>query len=56
MARKSINTCSFCGRAMPEMFTGIEDDVLITSDGCRFLGEERIPYHPKDVEDFMAAN
>ena len=34
----------------------IEDDILITADGCRFLGEKRIPYHPKDVEDFMAAN
>lgn len=34
----------------------IEDDVLITADGCRFLGEERIPYHPKDVEEFMANN
>ena len=32
----------------------IEDDVLITADGCRFLGEKRIPYHPKDIEDFMA--
>ena len=32
----------------------IEDDVLITKDGCRFLGEKRIPYHPKDVEEFMA--
>ena len=32
----------------------IEDDVLITKDGCRFLGEKRIPYHPKDIEDFMA--
>lgn len=31
----------------------IEDDVLITKDGCRFLGEKRIPYHPKDVEEFM---
>ena len=34
----------------------IEDDILITDDGCRFLGKERIPYHPKDVEDYMAAN
>ncbi len=34
----------------------IEDDILIIDDGCRFLGEKRIPYHPKDVEDFMAAN
>ena len=34
----------------------IEDDILITSDGCRFLGKERIPYHPKDIETFMAEN
>ena len=32
----------------------IEDDILITKDGCRFLGENRIPYHPQDVEAFMA--
>ena len=32
----------------------IEDDVLITKDGCRFLGKNRIPYHPKDIEEFMA--
>ena len=34
----------------------LEDDVLITKDGCRFIGKERIPYHPKDVEAFMAGN
>ena len=34
----------------------IEDDILLTADGCRFLGEERIPYHPADVEDFMRNN
>ncbi len=34
----------------------IEDDVLITKDGCCFLGEERIPYHPKDIETFMENN
>lgn len=34
----------------------LEDDVLITKDGCRFIGKERIPYHPKDVEAFMAEN
>ena len=34
----------------------IEDDILITKDGCRFLGTKRIPYHPKDVEEFMATN
>lgn len=32
----------------------IEDDVLITRDGCRFIGSQRIPYHPADVEAFMA--
>ncbi len=32
----------------------IEDDILITADGCRFLGKDRIPYHPEDIEDFMA--
>ena len=31
----------------------IEDDLLITGDGCRFLGSKRIPYHPKELEDFM---
>lgn len=34
----------------------IEDDLLITSNGCRFLGAQRIPYHPDDVEAFMANN
>lgn len=28
----------------------IEDDILITQNGCRFLGEKRIPYHIKDIE------
>ena len=32
----------------------IEDDVLITNGGCRFLGNKRIPYHPQDLEEFMA--
>ena len=31
----------------------IEDDVLITADGCRFIGEKRIPYRPADVEQFI---
>jgi len=34
----------------------IEDDLLITADGCRFLGTERIPYHPADMESFMKDN
>jgi len=32
----------------------IEDDLLITESGCRFLGEKRIPYHPEELEAFMA--
>ena len=31
----------------------IEDDLLITTDGCRFLGQKRIPYHPQELEEFM---
>ena len=31
----------------------IEDDVLITADGCRFIGKDLIPYHPQDIEDFI---
>ena len=34
----------------------IEDDILITSDGCRFLGTKRIPYHSADLESFMSSN
>ena len=34
----------------------IEDDLLITKDGCRFLGSKRIPYHPQELEAFMASN
>ena len=28
----------------------IEDDLLITKDSCRFLGESRIPYHTNDIQ------
>ena len=34
----------------------IEDDLLITKDGCRFLGSKRIPYHPAELEVFMNKN
>ena len=34
----------------------LEDDILITHDGCRFLGDKIIPYHPADVEAFMASS
>lgn len=32
----------------------IEDDILITADGCRLLGEELIPYRASDVEAYIA--
>jgi Xaa-Pro aminopeptidase len=31
----------------------IEDDILITSNGCRILGKDIIPYHINDVEEFI---
>ena len=34
----------------------IEDDLLITKDGCRFLGSKRIPYLPAELEEFMNKN
>ena len=34
----------------------IEDDILITKDGCRFLGSKRIPYHPEELEKLMSNN
>ena len=38
----------------PEMVS--HGDILITDNGCRFLGKERIPYHPADIEEFMYNN
>lgn len=32
----------------------IEDDILITKDGCNFIGDKLIPYHINDVEDYIA--
>ncbi len=34
----------------------IEDDILITKEGCRFLGKDRIPYYLDEVEAFVAEN
>ena len=34
----------------------LEDDILITSDGCRCLGDKIIPYHIDEVEQFIAEN
>jgi Xaa-Pro aminopeptidase len=56
--RKSGHCAEFLNFDMLETYKDfggirIEDDVLITSDGCRFLGSKRIPYHANDVENFM---
>lgn len=34
----------------------IEDDILITKDGCRIIGDQIIPYHPEDIEKLMEEN
>ena len=31
----------------------IENDILITKDGCEIIGDKLIPYHPDDVEKFI---
>ncbi len=33
----------------------LEDDILITKDGCRMLGDQIIPYKVEDVEAFIAS-
>ena len=33
----------------------LEDDILITPDGCRYLGEKRIPLYPDEIESFIAS-
>jgi Xaa-Pro aminopeptidase len=32
----------------------LEDDLLITADGCRYLGEKMIPYHVEELEEYLA--
>ena len=34
----------------------LEDNILITSEGCRFVGNKRIHYHPADVERYIEEN
>ena len=46
MARKQANTCSFCGRVMPEMFSGIDSNVLICHE-CVEAGHKMIAAMPK---------
>lgn len=33
----------------------IEDDLLITANGARYLGERMIPYHVDELEEFLAS-
>ncbi|MBR6167634.1 MAG: ATP-dependent Clp protease ATP-binding subunit ClpX [Paludibacteraceae bacterium] len=46
MARRRENTCSFCGRVMPEMFSGLEDNVLICHE-CIEAGHKMLAAMPK---------
>lgn len=46
MARKQVETCSFCGRPMPEMFSGERDGVMICSD-CIEAGHRIIASRPR---------
>lgn len=34
----------------------IEDDLLITADGARFLGKDQIPYHIPELEEYLLKN
>ena len=34
----------------------LEDDILITHNGCRRLGSKRLPITPEDVEEAMREN
>ena len=51
MGRGKVNICSFCGRAMPEMFSGQDTDVLICHE-CIEQGHKMIAAMPrkKDVK------
>lgn len=31
----------------------LEDDIFITETGCRIIGDNIIPYHIDDVEEFI---
>lgn len=34
----------------------IEDDILITKEGCRIVGDKIIPYHPAELETYLENN
>ena len=48
MAKKNGSICSFCGRVMPELFSGMDDDVLICSE-CVEAGHQIVASRPKSI-------
>ena len=48
MAKRQPNTCSFCGRVMPEMFSGMDANVLICHE-CVEAGHKMIATMPRKV-------
>ena len=46
MGKRAAHICSFCGRPMPDMFSGMEDNVLICQD-CIETGHKMISAMPK---------
>ena len=46
MSKKKAQVCSFCGRMMPELFSGIEDGVLICNE-CIESGHKILASRPK---------
>ena len=49
MGRKVQDICSFCGRPMPHMFSGIDNDVLICPD-CIESGHKMLATLPKKAD------
>ena len=50
MSRKSSkNTCSFCGRVMPELYSGMDTDVLICNE-CIEAGHQMVLARPRKVD------
>ena len=49
MGKRNTNslTCSFCGRSMPVMYTGLEENVLIC-DECIESGHRMVMANPKN--------
>ena len=45
MGRKNTDTCSFCGRVMPEMFSGMDSGVLICRE-CIEAGHQMVAAMP----------